>query len=83
MAQKIRTYCLMAFVLFSITVTYAIRPVPAFSGATLTEIEYGHEEKEEQVQVEESCVGAGEDECLLRRSLAAHLDYVYTEKHHP
>ncbi|KAJ8769009.1 hypothetical protein K2173_024004 [Erythroxylum novogranatense] len=83
MPHKIRTCCLIAFVLFSITVTFAIRPVPAFSEATRTEIEYGDVEKEEQVHVEESCVGVGEDECLLRRSLTAHLDYVYTKKYNP
>ncbi|KAL9681352.1 hypothetical protein QQ045_013135 [Rhodiola kirilowii] len=26
------------------------------------------------------CNGAGEEECLMRRTLAAHLDYIYTQK---
>ncbi|XP_051140273.1 phytosulfokines-like [Andrographis paniculata] len=38
---------------------------------------------EEDVGVEESCKGIGEDECLMRRSLNAHLDYIYTQSHNP
>ncbi|URE28574.1 Phytosulfokine precursor protein (PSK) [Musa troglodytarum] len=30
----------------------------------------------------EGCEGAGEDECLVRRTLAAHTDYIYTQEHH-
>lgn len=33
--------------------------------------------------VEESCKGIGEEECLMRRTLAAHLDYIYTQKENP
>lgn len=28
---------------------------------------------------EENCDGIGEDECLLRRTLEAHTDYIYTQ----
>ncbi|KAK7310760.1 hypothetical protein RJT34_08472 [Clitoria ternatea] len=31
---------------------------------------------------DENCV-EGTDECLIRRTLAAHLDYIYTQKHKP
>ncbi|KAL2322866.1 hypothetical protein Fmac_027245 [Flemingia macrophylla] len=34
-------------------------------------------------QVDESCEGVGEEECLMRRTLAAHVDYIYTQKHNP
>jgi hypothetical protein len=37
----------------------------------------------EKVMEEESCEGVGEEECLQRRTLAAHLDYIYTQKHKP
>ncbi|XP_048426811.1 phytosulfokines-like [Pyrus x bretschneideri] len=37
----------------------------------------------EKAMVEESCDGVGEDECLMRRTLAAHIDYIYTQKHNP
>lgn len=37
----------------------------------------------EKAMEEESCEGVGEEECLKRRTLAAHLDYIYTQKHKP
>ncbi|URE09747.1 Phytosulfokine precursor protein (PSK) [Musa troglodytarum] len=30
----------------------------------------------------EGCEDVGADECLMRRSLAAHTDYIYTQEHH-
>jgi len=33
--------------------------------------------------VDESCEGFGEDECLMKRTLAAHVDYIYTQQHKP
>lgn len=36
-----------------------------------------------ETEVDESCEGAGEEECLMRRTLAAHVDYIYTQKHNP
>ena len=37
----------------------------------------------EEAAVAESCEGLGEEECLMRRTLAAHVDYIYTQKHKP
>lgn len=37
----------------------------------------------EKVMVEDLCEGVGKEECLERRTLAAHLDYIYTQKHKP
>lgn len=34
---------------------------------------------EENMEVNEGCEGVGEDECLMRRTLAAHIDYIYTQ----
>ncbi|WZY79795.1 hypothetical protein YC2023_026179 [Brassica napus] len=35
-------------------------------------------------QGEENCEGVGEEECfLIRRTLAAHTDYIYTQNHNP
>ncbi|KAL8027591.1 hypothetical protein ABFX02_14G105300 [Erythranthe guttata] len=28
-----------------------------------------------------SCVGVGDDECMMRRTLQANLDYIYTQNH--
>ncbi|XP_076896040.1 phytosulfokines 3-like [Bidens hawaiensis] len=33
--------------------------------------------------IEESCQGIDEDECLMRRTLVAHIDYIYTQKKNP
>ena len=37
----------------------------------------------EKVDIDESCEGVGKEECLMRRTLAAHVDYIYTQKHKP
>lgn len=39
--------------------------------------------EEEKIDMEESCDGIGEEECLMRRTLVAHTDYIYTQKHKP
>ncbi|KAK2372498.1 hypothetical protein P8452_45797 [Trifolium repens] len=33
--------------------------------------------------VDKICEGIEEDECLMRRTLIAHTDYIYTQKHNP
>ncbi|PIN21103.1 hypothetical protein CDL12_06204 [Handroanthus impetiginosus] len=36
----------------------------------------------EDMEVEEaSCEGLGNEECLMRRTLTAHIDYIYTQEH--
>ncbi|XP_068657671.1 phytosulfokines-like [Aristolochia californica] len=40
----------------------------------------------ESTEVPEGCEGVGEEECLMRRTLVAHTDYIYTQgagKKHP
>ncbi|CAO2813572.1 unnamed protein product [Amaranthus hypochondriacus] len=34
-------------------------------------------------RVEENCGGLSEDECLMRRTLLAHIDYIYTQNENP
>lgn len=36
--------------------------------------------EEANMDVGEGCEGVGEEECLMRRTLAAHTDYIYTQK---
>ncbi|PSS19264.1 Phytosulfokine-beta like [Actinidia chinensis var. chinensis] len=70
----IRTLCTIALLLF-LALTCTARPEPAF-----------HNSKTQHQDVEvgmENCEGVGEDECLMRRTLAAHVDYIYTQKHQP
>ncbi|PKU83469.1 Phytosulfokine [Dendrobium catenatum] len=33
-------------------------------------------------KVEQVCEGVGEEECLMRRTLAAQVDYIYTQENH-
>lgn len=42
-------------------------------------------EKKSDVDDQSSCEGIAEKEveCLMRRSLEAHLDYIYTQKNNP
>ncbi|XP_020676365.1 phytosulfokines 5-like [Dendrobium catenatum] len=33
----------------------------------------------DEEQADLSCDGVGEEECLMRRTLVAHIDYIYTQ----
>ncbi|XP_028772811.1 phytosulfokines 3-like [Neltuma alba] len=63
----------------------ASRPQPAFLKDSSPKTPHlGVEsEAEHELTVEERCEGIGEEECLIRRTLAAHVDYIYTQKHKP
>ncbi|XP_062156969.1 phytosulfokines 3-like [Alnus glutinosa] len=80
---KIATLLMVALILCS-TLTYAARPNSAFSGAILAETQHGggkgadHGDDHELENIE-SCKGIGAEECLARRTLAAHIDYIYTQ----
>ncbi|CAK9320484.1 unnamed protein product [Citrullus colocynthis] len=66
---------------------YAAPSLPPFSSETApTKIPtQGLESKQSDTDemMDDNCNGVGEEECLMRRTLAAHLDYVYTQKHKP
>ncbi|OWM64776.1 phytosulfokines-like [Punica granatum] len=53
----------------------AARPNPVLPFSSTAESHSG------VTEAEESCEGRGEEECLMRRTLAAHIDYIYTQKH--
>ncbi|GKU94929.1 hypothetical protein SLEP1_g8350 [Rubroshorea leprosula] len=67
---------MVLLLLLCTTFTYAARPEPAFANHTPEKTQL-----EDEVVVKESCEGVGEEDCLMRRNLAIHLDYVYTQKH--
>ncbi|XP_008237502.1 PREDICTED: phytosulfokines 3-like [Prunus mume] len=75
---RVKALIFLAVLLCS-TLVYAARPEPDFSAATSAKTQIEGVETE----VDESCEGAGEEECLMRRTLAAHVDYIYTQKHNP
>ncbi|XP_031379053.1 phytosulfokines-like [Punica granatum] len=77
MFPKLITFFMVALILFSTISHAASRPEPAFR-----EVDSQHEgvENEKAMEIDDSCEGIGEDECLMRRTLAAHIDYLYTQK---
>ncbi|KAF8406181.1 hypothetical protein HHK36_008261 [Tetracentron sinense] len=72
------TSLLMVALLLFFTLSYAARPEPALPMKTQHEVA-----EVENVEVDEGCEGVGEDECLMRRTLVANTDYIYTQKHNP
>ncbi|KAE8687701.1 Phytosulfokine [Hibiscus syriacus] len=65
----------------------AARPEPASTvqyADTPFKPQHLGEEKDDKVQeLEDSCEGIVEEECLMRKTLAAHIDYIYTQKTNP
>nr|Q9FS10.1 RecName: Full=Phytosulfokines; Contains: RecName: Full=Phytosulfokine-alpha; Short=PSK-alpha; Short=Phytosulfokine-a; Contains: RecName: Full=Phytosulfokine-beta; Short=PSK-beta; Short=Phytosulfokine-b; Flags: Precursor [Asparagus officinalis]BAB20706.1 preprophytosulfokine [Asparagus officinalis] len=75
MSSKAITLLLIAL-LFSLSLAQAARPLqPADSTKSVHVIP-------EKVH-DEACEGVGEEECLMRRTLTAHVDYIYTQDHNP
>ncbi|CAN6821428.1 unnamed protein product, partial [Brassica oleracea] len=78
MAKFTTFFIIVALLLFS-TLTYA-------SARPISTSVYPEEISVEKLeQGEENCEGVGEEECvLIRRTLVAHTDYIYTQNHnHP
>ncbi|KAH0923138.1 hypothetical protein HID58_023156, partial [Brassica napus] len=78
MAKFTAFFIIVALLLFS-TLTYA-------SARPISTSVYPEEISVEKLeQGEENCEGVGEEECvLIRRTLVAHTDYIYTQNHnHP
>ncbi|XP_059651083.1 phytosulfokines-like [Cornus florida] len=80
--SKVSTLCMIALLLFFTLTCSAARPEPALHHVPLMNTQHGVGESE-KVELEEDCGGIGEEECLMRRTLAAHIDYIYTQKQKP
>ncbi|KAF2613243.1 hypothetical protein F2Q70_00010714 [Brassica cretica] len=81
MAKFTTFFIIVALLLFS-TLTYAsARPI----STSVYPVEISVEVSQKLEQGEENCEGVGEEECvLIRRTLVAHTDYIYTQNHnHP
>ncbi|KAA8531543.1 hypothetical protein F0562_006252 [Nyssa sinensis] len=74
---------LFMLVLLCFTLSQAARPEPGLPKDTLVNTQHGVVEAQHLEVVDESCEGMGEEECLMRRTLAAHVDYIYTQKQKP
>ncbi|OVA10677.1 Phytosulfokine [Macleaya cordata] len=72
------------------SLTNAARPQPVHpkdsssSSSIMTTQNEDHDHQEEIIddmdEITTSCEGVGEEECLMRRTLVAHTDYIYTQK---
>ncbi|CAO2828154.1 unnamed protein product [Amaranthus hypochondriacus] len=72
MAKICTTFLFVTLLVFSTTLAHA-RSLP-LSHAQVAEKE------DDNVG---SCEGVNEEECLMRRTLVAHLDYIYTQQQNP
>ncbi|KAF5814182.1 putative phytosulfokine [Helianthus annuus] len=79
---KLTTLCTIALLLLS-SLSYAVARVPPSVG-TITPVETHHSDEEiNKAYVELNCRDEEEEECLMRRTLVAHLDYIYTQNKQP
>ncbi|PIN03894.1 hypothetical protein CDL12_23578 [Handroanthus impetiginosus] len=78
--SSLPTITLLFFLLLTSNLVLA-RPDRTFHDITPVDTQV----KINEVHVDEDkCGDVGEDECLMRRTLAAHTDYIYTQKQkHP
>ncbi|NP_001293111.1 phytosulfokines 2 precursor [Solanum lycopersicum] len=82
--SKANTSFFFIILLLCFALSYASRPAPAFHEASLNiDHHQDHVRESKQVANEESCNGGQDEECLERRNLAAHLDYIYTQNQNP
>ncbi|XP_015159107.1 phytosulfokines 3-like [Solanum tuberosum] len=85
--SKANTSFFFIILLLCFALSYASRPEPVFHEATLNLNNIDHHQdhvmESKQVANEESCNGGQDEECLERRNLAAHLDYIYTQNQNP
>ncbi|KAK6258686.1 Phytosulfokine - like 1 [Theobroma cacao] len=79
---KLATLFILTLLLVS-TLSFAARSGPAFPNESTAKTQAEGVETENTEAVEDSCEGVGEEECLMRRTLAAHIDYIYTQKQKP
>ncbi|KAM7516969.1 hypothetical protein LguiA_006552 [Lonicera macranthoides] len=77
---KLGTLFVIALLLFLAQTGTSTRPEPL----SLMKTQKMETDQSEKIEVdEERCEGAGKEECLMRRTLAAHVDYIYTQKQKP
>ncbi|KAF6150545.1 hypothetical protein GIB67_030346 [Kingdonia uniflora] len=77
-----RTTCLILIALLLVfSQTFAARPEPTLPKESLSDTK--HAEVDNKAETVESCEGLGEDDCLMRRTLNAHIDYIYTQEAKP
>ncbi|KAG6468236.1 hypothetical protein ZIOFF_072809 [Zingiber officinale] len=79
MAKHYATIFFLVSLLLSASLScHAIRHDPATDSSSSTH-QKRVEEDSSSSSFEEGCGGVGEEECLMRRTLVAHTDYIYTQ----
>ncbi|XP_010273404.1 PREDICTED: phytosulfokines [Nelumbo nucifera] len=73
--SKATALFVVALLLF-VSLTQAARPEPTLPNDSVVNTQPGDDA---DVHVDVTCDGIGEDECLMRRTLTAHTDYIYTQ----
>ncbi|XP_042495740.1 phytosulfokines-like [Macadamia integrifolia] len=79
---SITTLFLVALILFASLTCTAARPDPALPNDSLVKTKHANPVAKNADELE-SCDGIGKEECLMRRSLNAHTDYIYTQDANP
>ncbi|GJW13956.1 phytosulfokines 3 [Tanacetum coccineum] len=78
MSRSITLFLILALFLCS-TTSYAARHKAADNKMR----RHQNEGRGEPAEIAEVCEGIGEEECLMRRTLIAHSDYIYTQNKTP
>ncbi|PIN07629.1 hypothetical protein CDL12_19797 [Handroanthus impetiginosus] len=78
MAQA--TLCITTLLLLLVFSDVLARPGPAFHDVTPMETLRRDNEVQKVGTDGDGCIGLGEDECMMRRTVEARLDYIYTQK---
>ncbi|KAI7727357.1 hypothetical protein M8C21_003503 [Ambrosia artemisiifolia] len=73
------TLLLILALLLCLNPSYDARPAPT----AITKHQNKDGVETAKIEIEEGCEGINEDECLMRRTLVAHIDYIYTQKKTP
>ncbi|XP_019165796.1 PREDICTED: phytosulfokines-like [Ipomoea nil] len=79
--SKVTSFCMIAFLVLLLAASQVVsRPVPAtFSDVTPVDTNHG-DKMAVRGGAEGNCGGEGEEECLMRKTMEAHIDYIYTQK---
>ncbi|CAJ2630401.1 phytosulfokines 3-like [Trifolium pratense] len=84
MSSKVSSpLCLVLFFFLFLTFTHARILGPVSSPTISSNTQYDEVLEDEKVNIEDNCEGISEDDCLMRRTLVAHTDYIYTQKQKP
>ncbi|KAL8541627.1 hypothetical protein ACS0TY_002770 [Phlomoides rotata] len=80
MAKATTTLCLTTLLLLLAFSHVLARVGPAFHDVTPMENPRAEKEGQKAAVDRDSCVGLREDECMMRKTIEAHLDYMYAQK---